>query len=79
MVAHNYNLAPRGLIWENCEFSASLSNIVSSRPALATYQDPVSKLQKKVSKMKRITVCPLNVLQMPCAKLNTEIFLRLFF
>lgn len=78
MVTHNYNLAPRRLIWENCEFNASLGNIVSSVPALATYQDPVSKTQKKMSKMKKITVCPPNVLQKPWAKLNTEIFLRFF-
>lgn len=79
MEAHNYNLAPRRLIWENCEFNANLGNIVSSMPALATYQDPVSKMQKKMSKMKKITVCPLNVLQTPWTKLNTEIFLRFFF
>lgn len=79
MVAHNYNLAPRRLIWENCEFNANLGNIVSSVPALATHQDPVSKMQKKMSKMKKITVCPPNVLQTPWAKLNTEIFLRFFF
>lgn len=79
MEAHNYNLAPRRLILENCEFIANLGNIVSSMPALATYQDPVSKMQKKMSKMKKITVCPLNVLQTPWAKLNTEIFLRFFF
>lgn len=78
MEAHNYNLAPRRLIWENCEFNANLGNIVSSMPALATYQDPVSKMQKKMSKMKK-SVCPLNVLQTPWAKLNTEIFLRFFF
>lgn len=78
MVAHIYNPAPRRLIWENCEFNASLGNIVSSRPSLAAHQDPVSKTQKKRANEKKITSYPLNVLQMPCVKLNTEIF-KFFF